>query len=53
MMCQEAIAAYFNIFMCIITDFPSNEVCARHGVRANNNQEWLIRNITERGNQIG
>ena len=28
---QEAIAAYFNIFMCIITDILSAEVCV-HGV---------------------
>jgi len=31
MVCQEAIAAYFNIFMLKITDFLSNEVCV-HGV---------------------
>jgi len=31
MMRQEAIEAYFNIFMYIITDFLSNEVCV-HGV---------------------
>jgi len=46
-------AAYFNIFMRIITDFLSNEVCARRGVRGNINQELLICNVKKRGNQIG